>query len=105
VNELPQVTIAAIGTGVTLVDGEDCEAIGEVSHHTQSNSDHCYCYRSDTQCYCTCQRQTWFKPTGRSGVFYMNEMLSLVLNSRHGSGYMEVRPSQMPQPVGSPNLI
>jgi hypothetical protein len=106
VNELPQVTLdtlsAVLGSGVTLVYGEDCEeAIGEALHHTQSNSDHCYCYRSDTQCYCACQRQTWFKTTGRSGVFYVNGMLSLVLNNRHASGYMEVRPSRIPQLVGS----
>jgi hypothetical protein len=73
-NKLPKETLDALSTisgkGVTIVDGEDCEAIWETSHHTESNSDDCC--RSEPQCHYSCQCQTWFKTPGCSGGYSVN---------------------------------
>ena len=75
--KLPQGALDALanllGAGVTVEDGEDCE---EVAHHTESNSDDGY--RSETQCHCAFQRQTWFKAPSCSGVYSVDGMLSPV---------------------------
>ena len=41
-----------------------------------SSDDSC---RFDYQCLCTCPRQTWFKDPGCSGVYSVDDLLSLVL--------------------------
>jgi hypothetical protein len=83
VNELPQGTLDALltipGTGVTIVDGEDCEAIREALHTLESNSDDCC--RPEPQCHYACQRQTWFESPGCSGVYSVNGNLVTCVNN------------------------
>jgi hypothetical protein len=73
-NKLPKETLDALliipGTGVTIVDGEDCEAIWETLYHTVRNSDDSC--RPEPQCHYACQCQTCFKTPCCSGVYSVN---------------------------------
>ncbi len=98
-NGLPKETVDYLkllfGSGTTILDGEDCEeAIVEASCSAESNSDDSC--RFDSQCRFTIPGRTWFKAPGCSGVYSVIDILSLLLIviTRFGSGYMEVRLTQ-----------